>query len=221
MFTRCVLIAAIAITGACAGPAAKSAAALYVAGGQSKATDVRVKFCRFFAFYTVTPQTERSRGRVGHKLRASFFSRLTRRWRLTERGRTAREGVNDSIHFISTNQIRGNEAAPAKPERPLQERFPHAVLFGGTCGGTIISDTWVLTAGHCTLFTSGSYVLAGTNNTADGSGVRAPVKRLVVHPRFSVGHYWLDAQQFNLSEVSFYIHFIVTRKRSVTSQVAH
>lgn len=56
---------------------------------------------------------------------------------------------------------------------------------------------------YSTLFTGGRYVLAGTNNTDDGSGVHRNVKRLVIHPLFSVGPYWLDADEFNLKQVCY------------------
>ncbi|CAH2040339.1 unnamed protein product, partial [Iphiclides podalirius] len=95
------------------------------------------------------------------------------------------------------------DVTPSKvEERTVNEAYPHAVLFGRLCGGTIISPNWILTAAHCTIFTSGSYILAGTNNSLDGSGITRRVKRLVIHPRFSVGPYWLNAMSYNIKQVA-------------------
>ncbi|CAH3924503.1 scolexin B-like isoform X1 [Pieris brassicae] len=86
--------------------------------------------------------------------------------------------------------------------KPVHERYPSAVLFGRTCGGTIIGDRWILSAAHCSLFTSGREVLAGTNNTEDDTGTRRRVKKLYVHPRFSVGPYWLNARSYGIKQVA-------------------
>lgn len=54
---------------------------------------------------------------------------------------------------------------------------------------------------YSTLFTGGRDILAGTNNSENDTGVRRRVKRLVIHPKFAVGPYWLDADRYDIKQV--------------------
>lgn len=83
------------------------------------------------------------------------------------------------LRVVKAPQITGGTSA-------YSGKWPWMVYLGN-CGGTLISPTWVLTAGHCVDQTPTQEVSVGTFNLAvdELERQRFRVKRIVIHPTYS------------------------------------
>lgn len=72
-------------------------------------------------------------------------------------------------------------------------QFPYQAIFRTTgstytyCGGAIVSDHWIITAGHCTYDVTPDdvVVIVGTQQLNSGGTIMA-VFKLVLHPNFNI-----------------------------------
>ncbi|KAH8234306.1 hypothetical protein KR038_007248, partial [Drosophila bunnanda] len=91
--------------------------------------------------------------------------------------------------------IGGQFAAPGQ--------FPHQVslqLKGRHhCGGSLISETMIVTAAHCTMGQSPSQMMAivGTNDLSAGNGQTFSIAQFIIHPQYNP-----QSQDFDMSLIT-------------------
>ena len=105
-----------------------------------------------------------------------------------------------SISFSATAQqkVVGGVDVDIK-DYPWQVALTSSASGSGFCGGSIIGDSWVLTAAHCVNGTSPSslFIRGGSSSSFASGGDSYSVSQIIVHPSYSGNSY-----DFALVEIS-------------------
>ena len=91
-----------------------------------------------------------------------------------------------NISLLAQNRIVGGEDASIS-DYPWQVALTNSPSGGGFCGGSIISDSWVLTAAHCVSWESPSslYIRVGSSSAYAYGGDSYSVSQIISHPNYS------------------------------------
>ncbi|CAL4157996.1 unnamed protein product, partial [Meganyctiphanes norvegica] len=101
-----------------------------------------------------------------------------------------KEIYGDLPHLQDTRIVGGEEAEDG--EFPWQISMQHHGLFGWShmCGGSVHSEHYVITAGHCAHGQNAANILviAGTNNIGNltGEEQQVPAHHLILHEHFDI-----------------------------------
>lgn len=94
------------------------------------------------------------------------------------------------IHAQETPKVVGGEPVDIK-DYPWQVALTSSPNGSGFCGGSIIGDSWVLTAAHCVNGDSPNsvYVRVGSSNAFASGGTSYSLNNIIVHPSYSGNSY--------------------------------
>lgn len=117
-------------------------------------------------------------------------------------------GPGDHFYFFYTGVLQKVAKITGGTSTDISD-YPWQVYFEAgdyTCGGSIISNQWILTAAHCTMDDNGKAipasqmdVIVGANNPAGGDGKKYTVSEYIVHSAFNLSTLVNDIALLKLS----------------------
>lgn len=101
-----------------------------------------------------------------------------------------RAGCGCSANPVSINRIVGGESAGSATWSWVVSIVAND---GNLCGGSIISDSWILTAAHCVTGYLPSQISVHPGSILLGSGTqRVTVSQMIIHPSYVAANYEND-----------------------------
>ncbi|GLV46768.1 uncharacterized protein CBL_13541 [Carabus blaptoides fortunei] len=114
-----------------------------------------------------------------------------------------------SVTAAPNRVVGGSNAEDGAYPYQVSVQYGYSLLHSHICGGSILNNKWILTAGHCItevphLPFADYYIVAGINNLKDKNRQTIKVKRNIVHPDYEGG---VNANDLGLFELESELNF--------------